>query len=98
MLTRTLVLTFALSAGVARAQDGGVYVYDRAALLLPSGAVLTMDAGVALDGPVAIARANELLQLRAQQSAPSWVSTAAAVVAVVVWAVDRVRDWATPRP
>lgn len=88
---------FVLTGGSARAQDGGVYVYDRAALLLPSGAVVTVDAGVALDGPVALARANELAQARAS-SAPSWVSTAAAVVAVVVWAVDRVRDWATPRP
>ena len=92
---RALVLVLVLTAGAARAQDGGVYVYDRAALLLPDGRVLTVDAGVALDGPVALARANELAQARAS-SAPSWLASAAAIAAVVVWTADRVREWVRP--
>ena len=97
MLTRALVLTFALTAGAARAQDGGVYEYRRAVLELPSGELRYLDAGVAMDGPVAIARANELQRLRAQQStAPSWLASAAAIAAVVVWTADRVREWGRP--
>lgn len=78
------------------AQDGGVYLYDRAALLLPSGALVYVDAGVALDGPVAIARAQELERARATQAAPQWVTTAAAVLASVVYAADQVRRWVRP--
>lgn len=93
---RAAVLVLALLAGVARAQDGGVYVYDRAALLLPSGTILTVDAGVALDGPVALERANELNRLRAAPPAPTWLTAAAAVVASVVYAADQVRRWVQP--
>lgn len=93
---RSLVLVLVLSAGVARAQDGGVHVYDRAALLLPSGELRYVDAGVALDGPVAFARADELNRLRAESRAPSWVTTAAAVVATLVYASDQVRRWVQP--
>jgi len=88
------VIALVLSAVLA--QDGGVYVYDRAALLLPSGAIVTVDAGVALDGPVAFARADELNRLRAESHAPSWVTTAAAVVATLVYASDQVRRWVQP--
>lgn len=88
------VIALVLSAVLA--QDGGVYVYERAALLLPSGAIVTVDAGVALDGPVALARANELAQLRAQSHAPSWVTAVLSVVATGVWVADRVRAWTTP--
>lgn len=95
---RFVALALALSAGVARAQDGGVYVYDRAALLLPSGAVLTVDAGVALDGPVALARANELQQTRAESRAPSWLTVALSAVVTGVWVADRVRVWTSPGP
>lgn len=94
---RALVLVLVLTAGAARAQDGGVYVYDRAALLLPSGTILTVDAGVALDGPVALARANELQQARAS-STPSWVTAALSAVATGVWVADRVRAWTRPAP
>lgn len=95
---RAFVLVLALSAGVARAQDGGVYAYDRAALLLPGGALVYVDAGVALDGPVALARANELQELRAQSHAPSWLTAALSVVATGVWVADRIKTWATPPP
>lgn len=87
-------MTLALVAVLA--QDGGVYVYDRAALLLPSGDVVTVDAGVALDGPVALERANELAKLRAQSQAPSWLTVALSAVATGVWVADRVRAWTTP--
>lgn len=93
---RFVALALALSAGVARAQDGGVYVYDRAALLLPSGAVLTVDAGVALDGPVALARANELNRLRAADKAPRWLTVALSAVVAGVWVADRVKAWTAP--
>ena len=86
----------ALVLSAVLAQDGGVYLYDRAALLLPSGSLIYVDAGVALDGPVAIERANELNRLRAADNAPSWVTTAAAVVASVVYAADQVRRWVQP--
>lgn len=95
---RALVLVLVLTAGAARAQDGGVYVYDRAALLLPDGRVLTVDAGVALDGPVALERANELNRLRAADKAPSWLTVALSAVATGVWVADRVRAWTAPRP
>ncbi len=96
---RVFVLALVLSAGVARAQDGGVYVYDRAALLLPSGAIVTVDAGVALDGPVALERANELQRLRAESKAPSWLTVALSAVVTGVWVADRVRAWtAQPAP
>ncbi len=91
-----VVLVLALVPGRARAQDGGVWVYDRAALLLPSGSIVTVDAGVALDGPVALERADELNRLRALDKAPSWVTTAAAVVASLVYAADQVRRWVQP--
>lgn len=94
-MRRAAILALVLAGGAARAQDGGVYVYERAALLLPSGAIVTVDAGVALDGPVALARANELAQARAS-SAPSWLASAAAIAAVVVWTADRVREWVRP--
>lgn len=97
-MTRALVLILVLSGGAARAQDGGVYEYRRAVLELPSGELRYLDAGVALDGPVAIARANELQTLRAQQSAPSWLGTVAALVASGVWVADRVRAWTRPAP
>ena len=88
-------MTLALAAVLA--QDGGVYLYDRAALLLPSGVVVTVDAGVALDGPVAIARAQELERARATQaSTPQWVTTAAAVLASVVYTADQLRRWVRP--
>jgi hypothetical protein len=90
---RALVLVLVLSAGAARAQDGGVYVYDRAALLLPSGAIVTVDAGVALDGPVAMARADELNRLRAADKAPSWLTVALSAVVTAVWVADRVKAW-----
>lgn len=86
----------ALALAAVLAQDGGVYVYDRAALLLPSGSLVYVDAGVALDGPVAIERANELQRLRATDKTPTWVTTAAAVVASVVYAADQVRRWVQP--
>lgn len=73
-----------------------MYVYDRAALLLPSGAIVTVDAGVALDGPVAFARADELNRLRAAPPAPTWLTAAAAVVASVVYAASEVRRWVQP--
>lgn len=90
----------ALALAAALAQDGGVYVYDRAALLMPSGAIVTVDAGVAMDGPVAIARANELERARATPRAetPQWVTTVAAVVAAGVYAADQVRRWVQPQP
>ena len=87
-------MTLALAA--VQAQDGGVYLYDRAAVLLPSGAVATVDAGVALDSPVAIERANELNRLRAAPPSPTWLTAAAAVVASVVYAADQVRRWVQP--
>lgn len=87
----------ALVLSAVLAQDGGVYVYERAALLLPSGAIVTVDAGVALDGPVALARANELQQARAS-SAPSWVTVVLSAVATGVWVADRVRAWSRPTP
>lgn len=90
------MLAFALSAVLA--QDGGVYLYRRAALELPTGEVLLVDAGVALDGPVAIARANELEQLRATDKAPSWLTVALSAVATGIWVADRVRTWAAPQP
>lgn len=93
-----LVLLLVLSAGVARGQDGGVWEYDRAVLELPDRSLVWLDAGVALDGPVAIERANELQRLRAQPQASSWVTTAAAVVASVVYAADQVRRWVRPGP
>lgn len=86
-----VMLALVLSAVLA--QDGGVYVYDRAALLLPSGAILTVDAGVALDAPVALERANELERLRAERHTPSWVATALSAVALGVWVADRVVTW-----
>lgn len=89
-------MTLALALSAVLAQDGGVWVYDRAALLLPSGSIVTVDAGVALDGPVALERADELNRLRAVDKAPSWVTTAAAVVASVVYAADQVRRWVQP--
>ena len=88
------MLALVLSAVLA--QDGGVWVYERAALLLPSGSIVTVDAGVALDGPVALARADELNRLRALDKAPSWVTTAAAVVASLVYAADQARRWVQP--
>lgn len=86
----------ALALAAVLAQDGGVYVYDRAALLLPTGELRYVDAGVALDGPVAIARANELERARATQSAPQWVVTVAAVVAAGVYAADQIIRWTRP--
>ena len=86
----------ALVLAAVLAQDGGVYLYDRAALLLPTGVVVTVDAGVALDGPVALARAQELERARATQSTPQWVTTVAAVVAAGVYAADQVRRWVQP--
>lgn len=92
-------MTLALVLSAVLAQDGGVYVYDRAALLLPSGAILTVDAGVALDGPVALERANELQRLRAADRAPSWLTVALSAVVAGVWVADRVRAWTTtPSP
>lgn len=88
------VIALVLSAVLA--QDGGVCVYDRAALLLPTGELRYVDAGVALDGPVALERANELNRLRAADKAPTWVTTAAAVVATLVYASDQVRRWVQP--
>lgn len=90
------MLALALSAVLA--QDGGVYVYDRAALLLPSGALVYVDAGVALDGPVALERANELQRLRAVDKAPSWLTVALSAVVTGVWVADRVRAWTTQPP
>lgn len=71
----------------------GAYVYDKAALLLPSGEILTVDAGIALDGPVALERANELARLRAVDKTPSWLAVALSTVATGVWVADRVRAW-----
>ncbi len=95
---RSLVLVLVLSAAMARAQDGGVWVYDRAALLLPSGSIVTVDAGVALDGPVALERADELNRLRAVDKAPSWLTVALSAVVAGVWVADRVRSWTAPGP
>lgn len=89
-------MTLALALSVVLAQDGGVYLYRRAALELPTGEVLLVDAGVALDGPVAIARANELEQLRARESTPSWLTVALSAVATGIWVADRVRAWTHP--
>ena len=89
-------MTLALAAVLAQA-DGGVWQYDRAALLLPSGAVVTVDAGVALDSAVAIARAQELERARSTQATtPQWVTMAAAVVAAGVYAADQIRRWVQP--
>lgn len=93
---RAVGLALVLSGGTAGAQDGGVWEYRRAVLELPTGELRYLDAGVALDGPVALERANELAQLRAQSQTPSWVATAAAVVAGAVWVADRVRAWTRP--
>lgn len=91
------MLAIVLSAVLA--QDGGVYVYDRAALLLPSGSLVYVDAGVALDGPVAMARADELNRLRAADRAPSWLTVALSAVVAGVWVADRVKAWtAQPSP
>lgn len=88
----------ALVASLALAQDGGVYVYRRAALELESGHVVTVDAGVALDGPVALARAQELERARAARpsEAPSWVTAVTAVAASAVFVADSVRRWVQP--
>lgn len=85
----------ALALSAVLAQDGGVWVYQRAALLLPDDRIVTVDAGVALDGPVALERANELNRLRAQSQAPSWLTVALSAVATGVWVADRVRAWTT---
>lgn len=90
------MLALALSAVLA--QDGGVWVYRRAVLELEPGTIVTVDAGVALDERVAIARANELEQLRAADKAPSWLTVALSAVATGIWVADRVRSWTTPRP
>lgn len=95
---RAPVLMLALLAGAARAEDGGVYVYDRGALLLPSGALIYVDAGVALDGPVALERANDLQRLRAADKAPSWLTVALSAVVAGVWVADRVKSWTAPTP
>lgn len=95
---RALVLVLVLTAGAARAEDGGVYVYDRGALLLPSGALIYVDAGVALDGPVALERANDLQRLRAADKAPSWLTVALSAVVAGVWVADRVKSWTAPTP
>lgn len=97
-MTRAVVLCLVLSGGVARGQDGGVWEYRRAVLELPSGELRYLDAGVALDGPVAIARAEELQRLRAEPRTSSWVSTVAAVVASVMYGADVVRRWAHGQP
>ena len=88
----------ALVLAAVLAQDGGVYQYDRAALLLPSGALVYVDAGVALDGPVALARAQEIERARATPKAetPQWVTTACAVVAAGVYAADQIIRWVRP--
>jgi hypothetical protein len=85
----------ALALSAVLAQDGGVYLYQRAALQMPGGEILMVDAGIALDAEVAIARADELQRARADK-APSWVTAAAAVVASVVYAADQVRRWIQP--
>lgn len=96
---KRLALVLALASGGASAQDGGVYLYDRAALLLPTKEIVYVDAGVALDGPVALERAAELQQLRAESRAPSWVTAVLSVVATGVWVADRVKAWTTtPAP
>jgi hypothetical protein len=95
-LLRSTFLVLALASGGASAQDGGVYVYDRAALLLPTNEIVYVDAGVALDGPVALERAAELQRLREESRAPSWVATVTAVVASVVYVADSVRRWVQP--
>lgn len=87
-----------LLASPCWAQDGGVWVYDRAALLLPSGSIVTVDAGVALDGPVALARADELNRLRAVDKAPSWLTVALSAVVAGVWVADRVKSWTAAPP
>lgn len=91
-----IVLCLVLSAGVARGQDGGVWEYNRAVLELPDRSLVWLDAGVALDGPVALERANELQRLRSEPRTSSWVTTAAAAVASVVYAADQVRRWIRP--
>jgi hypothetical protein len=93
---KRLTLVLALASGGASAQDGGVWVYHRAVLEVAPGQFATVDAGVALDGPVALERAAELQRLRAESRAPSWLSTVAAVVAAGVYAADQVRRWVQP--
>jgi len=88
------MLALVLSAVLA--QDGGVWVYQRAALLLPDERIVTVDAGIALDAPVALERANELERLRAERHTPSWVATALSAVALGVWVADRVVTWTRP--
>jgi hypothetical protein len=96
---KRLALVLALASGGASAQDGGVWVYRRAVLELAPGQFATVDAGVALDGPVALERAAELQQLRAESRAPSWVTAVLSVVATGVWVADRVKAWTTsPAP
>lgn len=80
------------------AQDGGVWVYRRAVLELEPGTLVTVDAGVALDERVAIARANELEQLRAADKVPSWLTVALSAVATGIWVADRFRAWTTQPP
>lgn len=91
-------MTLALVLSAVLAQDGGVYAYRRAALELESGHVVIVDAGVALDGPVALERANELNRLRAADKAPSWLTVALSAVVAGVWVADRVRAWTSPGP
>jgi hypothetical protein len=93
-----LALVLALASGGASAQDGGVWVYRRAVLELAPGQFATVDAGVALDGPVALERAAELQRLREESRAPSWVATVTAVVASAVYVADSVRRWVQPAP
>ncbi len=85
----------ALVLSAVLAQDGGVYVYRRAALELESGSIITVDAGIALDGPVALARAQELERARTSPpaKAPEWVTTACAVLSSVVYVADQIRRW-----
>lgn len=86
----------ALVLSAVLAQDGGVWVYQRAALLLPDERIVTVDAGIALDAPVALERANELEQLRAADKAPSWLTVALSAVATGIWVADRVKAWTHP--
>lgn len=68
---RALILTLVLSAGVARAEDGGipggnVLEVKSGVVVLPSDKVRSIGPGLCFDEETAIARARELASLRVE--------------------------------
>lgn len=93
-MTRAVVLTFALLAGAARAEDGGapgglVLEVVSGVVTVRGGAIRSVDAGVYLDEDAAVRVGRELASARAElaeyRKAP--VPTPAHPVAVTVAAV-----------